>query len=61
MLGGHWFPDLFGDPNTVDPSTITETALESLREHLAIEQPPSLTVNTVHKVSNCTCFIEGSL
>ena len=30
MMGGHWFDELFGDPNTVSSDTLVEEALHSL-------------------------------
>jgi len=50
MLGGHWFSELFGDPDTADPSTITRTALDTLRDHLGICQTPSFTITRIQKV-----------
>ena len=61
MLGGHWFSELFGDPDTADPSTITRTALDTLRDHLGIRQTPSLTVTRVHKVYTHLCGYIGFL
>ena len=29
-MGGHWFDELFGDPNTVSSDTLVEEALHSL-------------------------------
>ena len=57
MLGGHWFSELFGDPDIADPSTITRTALDTLRDHLGIRQTPSLTVTRVHKVYTHICVV----
>ena len=50
MLGGQWFEQLFGDPDTVSDDVITRAALEDLEEHLGITQQPSNAITRIHKV-----------
>ena len=50
MLGGEWFEELFGSPDTAKEETIKSAALETLQEHLGITQEPSYTVVNIHKV-----------
>lgn len=47
MLGGEWFNELGGDPDTND---IIKIALESLRDHMGVNDEPSNIVARVHKV-----------
>ena len=61
MLGGHWFSELFGDPDTADPSTITRTALDTLRDHLGIHQTPSLTITRIQKVLHVHTPLSGHI
>lgn len=51
MLGGEWFEQLFGDPDTVSDDVITQAALEDLEEHLGITQLPFHAITRIHK--NC--------
>lgn len=53
MMGGQWFEELFGDPNTVNDDTLVNTALESLYTQLEISQEPSDCHVTVQKVNSC--------
>ena len=53
MMGGEWFEELFGDPNTVNDDTLVNTALQSLYTQLEISQEPSDCHVTVQKVNSC--------
>ena len=52
MMGGQWFEELFGDPNTVKDDTLVNTALQSLHTQLEISQEPSDCYVTVQKVNS---------
>jgi len=45
MMGGSWFPELFGSPDKVQTDTLDSAALESIGEQLRITQDP-LTMQT---------------
>lgn len=51
MLGGHLFPQLFGDAGVVDPNVVTKAALEALQDHLGIKQDPVECITSIHQVS----------
>ena len=46
-MGGEWFSQLGVDPSTDD---ITQTALESLEDHLGITDQPSHIISRIHVV-----------
>ncbi|XP_077985721.1 protoporphyrinogen oxidase-like [Glandiceps talaboti] len=51
MMGGHWFQDLFGDPDTVHPDHLLSVAIETVQEHLGIKSIP---IHSIVKVQqNC--------
>lgn len=52
-MGGHWFEELFGDPNTVSEDRLVEAALESLHIQLGINASPDQCMVSVLKVSSC--------
>lgn len=52
MMGGEWFEELFGDPNTVKDDTLVNIALQSLHTQLEISQEPSDCHVTVQKVNS---------
>lgn len=45
MMGGSWFPELFGNPDKVSNDTLTDAALESIGQQLHITHDP-LTMQT---------------
>lgn len=49
-MGGEWFEELFGNPNTVDTSTISTAALKALHTQLGITKDPTDCIVNVHKV-----------
>ena len=51
-MGGEWFEELFGDPNTVKDDTLVNIALQSLHTQLEISQEPSDCHVTVQKVNS---------
>ena len=50
-MGGEWFRELFGDPDTVKIDTLTNAALESLHHQLGIKQDPLDFNITLQKVT----------
>ncbi len=55
MLGGHWFEELFGSPDSVELDTVSGAALQALDEHLGILGQPSHIITKVLKVSIILC------
>lgn len=49
MMGGHSFEKLFGNPDAVELSTLLQTALDSIKEHLGISAQPIDTNVAIHK------------
>ena len=49
MMGGSWFPELFGSPDEVKTDTLDNAALESIGEQLRITQDPLLMQTTICK------------
>ncbi|CAK8691688.1 protoporphyrinogen oxidase-like [Clavelina lepadiformis] len=47
MLGGSWFRELFGDPQTVKTETLEQAALESIAEQLKITKDPLQVTTTL--------------
>ena len=60
MMGGKWFEELFGSPDTVDKEALKQIALEELACHIGISVEPVECLINVHKVfdtfvcSHCT-------
>ena len=50
MLGGEWFTELFGSPETASEENVKTVALEELQYHLGITQHPSHCITAIHKV-----------
>ena len=50
MMGGHWFEELFGSPDTVSITALKQIALEELSCHLGISVEPQECMISVHKV-----------
>ncbi|CAH1781708.1 unnamed protein product [Owenia fusiformis] len=51
MMGGAWFRQLFGDPETANLDTFTDLALEAVREQMGITADPSEVCTTLQR--NC--------
>ncbi|XP_006038252.1 protoporphyrinogen oxidase, partial [Alligator sinensis] len=49
MLGGAWFTQSFGDPETVLPATLLHQAQEAVRTQLGVLATPSHSIVMVHK------------
>lgn len=50
MLGGAWFTQSFGDPETVLPATLLHQAQDAVRTQLGVLATPSHSIVMVHKV-----------
>ncbi|GCC42166.1 hypothetical protein chiPu_0026319, partial [Chiloscyllium punctatum] len=51
MMGGSWFREAFGDPETVTEGHLLQRARDTVRSHLGITQNPLRAIVKVHKVS----------
>uniref|UniRef100_UPI00398EB386 protoporphyrinogen oxidase isoform X1 n=1 Tax=Pristiophorus japonicus TaxID=55135 RepID=UPI00398EB386 len=49
MLGGSWFREAFGDPDSVPHDHLLQRATETLRDHLGVTERPLRTIVKVHK------------
>ena len=49
-MGGQWFSDLFGDPDSVQHSHLQAKAQSDLEKHLQITADPALAYTAVHQV-----------
>lgn len=49
MLGGHRFPQVFGDADSVDTAVVTKAALETLQDHLGIKEDPVECISSIQK------------
>ncbi|XP_038657008.1 V-type proton ATPase catalytic subunit A-like [Scyliorhinus canicula] len=49
MMGGSWFQESFGDPDTVPQDHLLQRALETVQNHLGITQKPLQSIIKVHK------------
>ncbi|XP_011405872.1 PREDICTED: protoporphyrinogen oxidase-like [Amphimedon queenslandica] len=49
MMGGEWFQELFGDPETIRSSTLSDIALKSLHTQLGISSDPLDCIATIQK------------
>lgn len=50
MLGGHWFPQLFGSVNKVDWSYVVSVAVEEAQKILKFRNDPIRHTVRVHQV-----------
>ena len=51
-MGGSWFEELFGDPETIKASTLSDIALKSLNAQLGISSDPLDCIASIQKVVN---------
>ncbi|XP_072354403.1 protoporphyrinogen oxidase-like isoform X6 [Scyliorhinus torazame] len=49
MMGGSWFQESFGDPDTVPQGHLLQRALDTVQNHLGITQKPLQSISKVHK------------
>ncbi|XP_078392977.1 protoporphyrinogen oxidase-like [Cetorhinus maximus] len=49
MMGGSWFQEAFGDPETVPQDDLLQRATEAVQNHLGITQKPLKTIIKVQK------------
>ena len=49
-MGGSWFEELFGDPETIKASTLSDIALKSLNAQLGISSDPLDCIASIQKV-----------
>lgn len=49
-MGGEWFQEFFGDPETIRSSTLSDIALKSLHTQLGISSDPLDCIATIQKV-----------
>jgi hypothetical protein len=60
-MGGQWFNDMFGHPDTTSVDLLTDVALKSLRQHLHITDDPADCNITIHKVMWCTSYCTSAI
>lgn len=54
-MGGAWFEEHFGDPNTADPEELGDIAQKEIEDQLGIRKVTPLTrIVNIHKVLHCT-------
>ncbi|XP_014673322.1 PREDICTED: protoporphyrinogen oxidase-like isoform X2 [Priapulus caudatus] len=51
LMGGAWFEELYGNADSVDPNTLLDVAVESMRNHLGVTVNPVRSNVTINK--NC--------
>ncbi|XP_059498843.1 protoporphyrinogen oxidase isoform X2 [Stegostoma tigrinum] len=69
MMGGSWFQEAFGDPDTVPQDHLLQRATETVRSHLGVTQTPLRAIIRVQKgsalslhiYSSNTCWLFGGL
>ncbi|XP_037129722.1 protoporphyrinogen oxidase [Syngnathus acus] len=49
MMGGAWFPEVFGSPDAVTEEQLLERATEAVRCHLGVTSAPSWSLVALHK------------
>lgn len=49
-MGGHWFSDLFGDPESVNEGQLVAMARETIADHLGIRTEPTRVFVRIQKV-----------
>ena len=52
MLGGAWFTEYFGDPDTCNVSDLEETAIKASAKQLGITEDPVRVISRLQKVDH---------
>ena len=60
MIGGHWFEELFGDPDNVSKDTLAQAALQSLHDQTGMTaiDPEECIVSVLKVVINELCMLD---